>query len=189
MGLFFCLQSRHIFSRLNDRLIDNRAGVWYPIVDGTEKGGQRMIEERIIHDFRDVAFTEAFRRYFEELGISVRDWEALWEQMNEGENTAILHCERGKTVGFLQYQIITSKSWFFEERLGFVREFWIDADYRGQGYGSALLARAEQKMREVGIARMILTTDSAEGFYRKQGYRKRADILAKNRDCVYVKDL
>ena len=34
---------------------------------------------------------------------------------------------------------------------------------------------------------MILTTDTAEGFYIKHGYRRDEGIVAKNRCPVYVK--
>ncbi len=148
-----------------------------------------MVEDRILDNFYDPIFTDAFRRYFEELGISVTNWDSLWDEMNRSNVSAFLRvCDR-RAIGFVQYQPILSKSCFFEERLGFIREFWVDPNQRGQGHGGALLVQVEEIFRRLGIARVILTTDSAENFYLKHGYRKRTDILARNRSCVYVKEI
>ena len=37
----------------------------------------------LISDFTDPLFRQAFTRYFEELGVSVRDWDALFQEMNK----------------------------------------------------------------------------------------------------------
>lgn len=54
----------------------------------------------------------------------------------------------------------------------FVEKFWIDESLRGQGLGSAMLARAEAEGRARGAIGVHLYTSSfqAPGFYRRQGY-------------------
>ena len=53
-----------------------------------------------------------------------------------------------------------------------VDHFWVDATLRGQGYGSRLLAMAEEAARMRGAIGAQLTTSTfqAVGFYQKQGY-------------------
>lgn len=147
------------------------------------------MQDRLITDYRDAHFTDAFMRYFAELGIRVRNWEGLWDEMNRSGVSTLLRERDGYAIGFVQYEVITSKSSFFEERLGFLREIWVDPSLRGAGHGRALLALAEAACREAGVVRMILTTDTAEPFYLRLGYRLRADIRAKNGLCVYERIL
>ena len=48
-------------------------------------------------------------------------------------------------------------------------------------------ARAENYLKENGIYTSILTTDTAEDFYRRNGYKKASGCRAKNQDVVFVK--
>ena len=50
---------------------------------------------------------------------------------------------------------------------------WIKAEFRGQGYGSRLLAMAEEKGRELGAQNAYLDTFSFQAldFYKKYGYQ------------------
>ena len=144
-----------------------------------------------ITDFSDPVFQSAFREYFTEIGIEVRDWDGLFREMNrEQGNTAIIRkTEDGQTIGFIMYKPIDFTSWFFEETRGFIREFWISKQYRNAGHGSALLELAEKAFVKQGIHSVILTTDTAESFYVKHGYRKNPDCKARNKDDVFVKTL
>lgn len=144
----------------------------------------------LMTDFMDARFQQAFQLYFEELGICVKNWDGLFREMNDDGNTAYLRlAEDGRTIGFVQFKPIVLSNWFFEEKAGFIREFWIAEGHRGQGHGSALLALAEEYFIRRDIRRVLLTTDSAAGFYEKHGYRKNPGIQAKNKDDVYVKEL
>ena len=144
----------------------------------------------LISDFTDARFQKAFQLYFEELGIHVKDWDGLFREMNEDGNWAYLRMtEDGSVVGFIQFKPIALTNWFFEEKAGFIREFWIAEAHRGQGHGSALLGLAEAYFVSQGIHQTILTTDTAPEFSEKHGYRKNPCIQAKNNDDVYIKKL
>ncbi|MBR6290883.1 MAG: hypothetical protein IKR53_05510, partial [Clostridia bacterium] len=40
--------------------------------------------DRLITDFGDPTFREAFRKYFREMGVRVENWEGLLREMNDG---------------------------------------------------------------------------------------------------------
>ncbi len=147
--------------------------------------------DALLTDFTDPLFQAAFRQYFAELGISVKDWDGLFRQMNEeGGNEAIVRTgENGELVGFIQFRPIPFTSWFFEETCGFIREFWVAAAYRNGGHGAALLRQAEERFRAQGIRTAVLTSDTAERFYLRHGYEKAPACRAKNGDEVFVKRL
>ena len=145
----------------------------------------------LISDFSDPLFQTAFQAYFSELGIGVKDWDGLFREMNtEGDNRAFVRSDGdGRIIGFIQVKPIRFSSWFFEEICGFIREFWVSNADRNAGHGAALLRLAENWFREQGICTSILTTETAEDFYRKHGYRKAPGCKAKNNDAVMVKRL
>lgn len=145
----------------------------------------------LLSDFTDPRFQTAFQSYFTELGISVRDWDGLFQEMNsEGNNRAyLLLDDEGGTLGFLQFQLTGFSNWFFEEPFGFIREFWIDPVHRRQGYGRMLLHLAEAYFVEHGVYRAVLTSDDAVAFYLANGYQKASGIRAKNKMEVLVRNL
>lgn len=149
-----------------------------------------MYVNELTRDYQSPAFQQAFRSYADEMGIRVSNWEGLFSGMtDEGLPTLIRKDAAGQVIGFVQFSRLIMTSWFFEDRYGFIQEFWVHPGHRGRGHGADLLAQAEQHFRRQGICKMILTTDSAEGFYLKQGYRRDADMAAKNRSHVFVKIL
>ena len=148
----------------------------------------------LITDFTDPVFQAAFKQYFAELGINVKDWGGLFQEMNGGDggekNAAYARTTAdGSVIGFIQFVPIRFTSWFFEELVGFIREFWVAEAFRGQGHGTELLALAENHFLEHGICTSILTTDTAERFYERHGYVRACGCRAKNRDEVFVKRL
>ena len=146
--------------------------------------------DHLITEFSDPLFKKAFQGYFAELGIQVKDWESLFREMTEDGNWAYLRmADDGSVIGFIQFKPIELTNWFFEEKAGFIREFWIAKAHRGQGHGSALLGMAEAFFTEKGIRQAILTTDTTPGFYEKHGYRKNPCFVAKNQDDVFTKEL
>lgn len=151
----------------------------------------RPFSDSVISDFTDPVFQKAFKRYFADLGCSIRDWDGLFREMNsEGDNAALVRTGAdGEIVGFILCKPVKFSSFFFEETCGFIREFWVSSEYRNRGHGSALLSLAEKRFLEDGIYTSILTTDSAPNFYEKRGYVRAPGCQAKNHDEVFVKRL
>jgi len=144
----------------------------------------------LLTDHTDPRFRTAFRRYFAELGISVRDWDSLFREMDQTPDTAVFLCLEGdEPAGFLQFSRTSLDNWFFSLPAGFVREFWVSERLRGKGYGKALLSCAEQYFLENNIQFVLLTSDTAQGFYLHMGYEPAPDIRAKNGDPVFVRRL
>lgn len=148
--------------------------------------------DTLLTEFRDEGFRRSFRAYFHELGISVSDWEGLFQEMDSdgrGNLCWLRLAENGEPVGFLQFCPMELTGWFFTGSFGFIREFWVAPEYRGQGHGTALLGLAEGYMRERGMRAAILTTDTAPEFYLSHGYRPAPEFEARNGDEVFVKTL
>lgn len=145
----------------------------------------------LLSDFTEPRFCAAFQTYFAGLKISVRDWDGLFQEMNqEGNNLAYLTTgEDGEVLGFLMFQMTSFSNWFFEEPFGFIREFWVAPACRRQGYGRSLLHLAEAYFREHGAYRSVLTADDAVAFYLANGYAKAPGVRAKNNMEVLVKSL
>lgn len=145
----------------------------------------------LLSDFTDLRFQAVFQMYFTELGISVRDWDGLFQEMNdEGSNRAYLLLDDvGGTLGFLQFQLTGFSNWFFEEPFGFIREFWVHPAHRRQGYGRMLLHLAESYFVEHGADRAVLTADDAVAFYLANGYTIAPGIRAKNKMAVLAKNM
>lgn len=140
-------------------------------------------------DFADLRFQKAFQAYFQELGIQVRNWEGLFTEMNSDShgNAAYVRLDGERTAGFIQFCPMELSGWFFSQKLGFIREFWIDSEYRGQGHGTALLGLAESWFQNQGLTGAILTTDTAPAFYTRRGYQPDPGFQAKNSDPVFMK--
>lgn len=147
------------------------------------------MKDYYVTDFLNPLFQAAFKEYFSELGVNVKDWEGLFREMNNDEGTAayLRTEENGSVVGFVQFQMGEMKHWFFSESIGFIREFWVSEKFRGQGHGTALLKLAEKYFLESNICKAILTTDTTPEFYLKRGYIKDCSYQAKNEDEVFVK--
>ena len=147
------------------------------------------MKDYFITDFSNPLFQAAFKEYFSELCINVKDWGRLFREMNEDEGTAafLRTEENGSVIGFIQFQKSEMKHWFFSESIGFIREFWVSAKFRGQGHGTALLELAEKYFVENKVYKTILTTDTTPEFYVKRGYIRDCSYQAKNEDEVFVK--
>ena len=149
--------------------------------------------DTLISDFSDPVFQDAFKRYFAEIGVNVKDWDGLFREMNEGnegeKNAAYVRRTADGVIGFVMFVPIRFTSWFFEETCGFIREFWVADEFRSKGHGSELLALAERHFLEHGIYASILTTETAQRFYERHGYARALGCHAKNKDEVFTKRL
>ena len=145
-------------------------------------------------DFKDVRFTECFRRYFLEIGIRLKDDTDVFDEIAkscEKENMrAFVLGEDQAFTGFIMFQPELLKGGFFEERLGFIRELWVDPSYRHLGYGRRLIETAEKHFREEKIAKLILTyEEEAIGFYRKLGFVHDRSYCAENGGNIVIKHI
>ena len=147
-----------------------------------DEGGR--YSDNLISDFSDSLFQAAFKQYFSELGLHIRDWDGLFREMNaDGGNLAfVMTSDSGNVIDFIQFKLL-------KFTCGFIREFWVADEYRNQAHGSALLALAEEHFLKNGIYTSILTTDTAAHFYEKHGYISAPGCKAKNQDAVFVKHL
>lgn len=144
----------------------------------------------LITDFTQEIFQNAFKLYFKELEIEVNNWDALFKEMSEeNDNYVYIKMDNDEIVGFIMFKSEKLSNWFFEENVGFVREFWIAKKYRKYGHGSHLLKLVEDYFREKDIYKVILTTDKAKQFYESHGYHLDKAYAAKNEDEVFVKEL
>ena len=149
-------------------------------------------KDLLISDFTDPAFQTMFKKYFSEIGVNVRDWQGLFSEMNtnNGGNMAYIRQSRNEPLGFIQFTFITLEGWFFKEKLGFIREFWVAEEFRKQGHGTELLSLVEKHFKDSGIRRIVLTAEENEQqFYLNRGYSICEYITAKNNMAVSVKDI
>ena len=143
-----------------------------------------------IKDFKDPLFCNAFKMYFKELKIEVKDYESLFNEMNEeGNNLAYICANQDEILGFIQFQENQFENWFFKEKFGYIREFWVRQDVRNQGLGTKLLHECETYFKSQGIERILLTSDEAISFYEKKGYRLSRSCKAINQDQVLSKNI
>lgn len=70
--------------------------------------------DTMLSDFSDAVFQRAFRQYFSELGIHIRDWDGIFSEMNEDNNNLafIRTTQDGKIIGFIQFRPTKFTSWF-----------------------------------------------------------------------------
>ncbi|MDE6725953.1 MAG: GNAT family N-acetyltransferase [Ruminiclostridium sp.] len=149
-------------------------------------------KDLLISDFTDSAFQTMFKKYFAEIGVNIKDWEGLFLEMNtnNGGNMAYIRQCENEPLGFIQFTFITLEGWFFKERLGFIREFWVAEKFRKQGHGTELLSLAEKYFKDSGIHRIVLTAEENEQqFYLNRGYTICEYISAKNNMAVSVKNI
>ena len=85
--------------------------------------------------------------------------------------------ESDKAVGFTQlYPIFSSVSM---ERMYMLNDLFIDADYRGQGIGQALIHTVKdlcRKEHQKGIVIQTETSNPAQHLYERLGFKKDPDL-------------
>lgn len=170
--------------------IDENVPDCYNLMYNLNKDDQ-LYSDIMISDFSNPLFQTAFKKYFLELGYTIKDWNGLFKEMNdEGDNVAFVRTSMdGEVIGFIQFKPVKCSSWFFEETCGFIREFWVALEFRNKNHGTALISLVEKHFIDNGIYTSILTTDTAARFYERHGYVKAIGCKAKNQDEVFIKHL
>ncbi len=147
-------------------------------------------------DLNDLQFQMAFHKYFAEYGITLKPDTDVFDELIKAEKTeglqsiGLMHSK--ELLGFVLYQIETfeSNSSFFKQKVGYIREIWVNKDYRGQKLGTKLMEEVYTRLRNVGVCKVLLTYDEdAIGFYEKLGYEYDDSYEAKNKLKCIVKVL
>ena len=149
------------------------------------------MKDIFVEDYEQDLFTTAFKRYFGEISTNTRNWSMLFSQMNaEKENTkTIMRLDGEAVVGFVMFCEITLKCIFFYERIGYVRELWVDARYRSMGNGRDLLEKAEMCFAENNIKKSVLSiVCGKEKFYEKCGYERSLSLISED-GRIYTKEI
>lgn len=143
-----------------------------------------------LKDFTNPDFKVAFVQYFNEFDIHIDNWDTLFESMSDSNNNELLVIkENNNIVAFLLFRFDQLEHWFLKEHFCFVREFWVMPSYRSNGIGTMLLNHVESLAVNLKIYKMILTTDSAENMYIKNGYIIDNSYIANNNNSVLIKHL
>lgn len=162
-------------------------------MSGLWKRGVAMgFDDRIVCDCADPGLQAAFRAYYGEMNVRIEDWDAFYGEIGAGEDRILVRRDdEGGIVGFLMLAMTEATAWegFFSVKLGCVEELWVAPAYRGKGHGAALLAQAERILARQGCLCALLTTDRADGFYLRQGYRRAAAVRARNGAAVFCRML
>jgi ribosomal protein S18 acetylase RimI-like enzyme len=96
-------------------------------------------------------------------------------------------CDGEKIVGVLRYNL-------FWQSIPFLDLIFIDEAYRGQGWGSKMMANWEENMKRMGYAYVMLSTqedETAKYFYEKLGYRRIGAFLPPEQEAdeiMYLKE-
>lgn len=89
-------------------------------------------------------------------GLPVGDWEPgrqhLWAAV-----------DAGRVVGVIGWEGFGTSA--------LVRSLAVDPDRRGRGLGTELYGALEAQARQAGFASLVLLTETADGFFGRQGYR------------------
>ena len=92
--------------------------------------------------------------------------------------------ENKQLIGFAIYQIDTPQSdWCKKEGWGFVRELYIQKDYRKQGYGYKLVKNIERCLINKNVKDIYLNSDDAIIFWNKCNYINTNEV---NADGMYT---
>lgn len=91
------------------------------------------------------------------------------------EQYGILHiafaCHNAHPIGFAIYQIDTPESdWCKYPGQGCIREFYIQPQYRRQGFGRMLAAWTQAHLQQLGARQLYLTADDAAPFWLACGF-------------------
>lgn len=97
-------------------------------------------------------------------------------------------CDGEKIIGVLRYNL-------FWQSIPFLDLICIDEAYRGQGWGSKMMAAWEESMKRMGYSYVMLSTQENETaylFYEKIGYRRIGAFLPPEQEAdeiMYLKEL
>jgi ribosomal protein S18 acetylase RimI-like enzyme len=114
-------------------------------------------------------------------------------------NTVILVAERDRhLIGFIQVAVGQSTPLSNSERQAEISHLYVQGPFCGNGLGSLLLRKAEQRLVQLGIPTVWLTTwyanERARKFYAKHKYEDRGEAYfeldnERHQNRVFIKSL
>ena len=105
-----------------------------------------------------------------------KHWEKYFNECIESDDRflQVVEDENGKLVGHMMVHVDDWPPVFANERIGTVRETYLDEEYRGKGLALKLFEGAEKFFRKKGLRFIQIEFDEgntrAEGAYRKMGF-------------------
>jgi amino-acid N-acetyltransferase len=90
------------------------------------------------------------------------------EGVKEHIHNFIILRNESKVIGLVGLEIYKDKA--------LLRSLAVDPDFQGQGLGTCLFQEILNKARDKHIVEIILLTETAEGFFRKQGF----DVISRS---------
>ncbi len=95
-----------------------------------------------------------------------------------------------KPVGFIIYQIDTPRSdWCQKEGFGFIRELYIEKNFRKRGLGKLLFTHVEKILEDKSVEQIYLTADDAGEFWERCGFTKTSEVGYKNQIPIFLKHI
>ena len=76
--------------------------------------------------------------------------------------------ENNKSIGF----IITTCIYYAESTVGYIEELFVDNNFRNNDIGKKLVRRALRWQRDMHSEVVFVTTDEAQEFYKKLGFKE-----------------
>lgn len=137
----------------------------------------------LIDNFNCHQFVDVFNRALIDLNKEKKDdlFSLIQEMNSQSDIWAILFVINKLTIGFIQFQILHLSNDEFLEKVGFIRELWIEPKYRHSGIGKQLLNDCESYLSRLGIHQIVLLSlPEAKSFYEKQGYIINENYLSFN---------
>jgi GNAT superfamily N-acetyltransferase len=102
-----------------------------------------------------------------------REWKPINERIFGRSDPTMWDVQRYTLAAYREERIVGAAVFKIEAGLGKLSQIMTAADHRGQGLGSALLARFEDICRREGCHKASLKTywnSEAQRFYQKHGY-------------------
>ncbi|MDE1870294.1 MAG: GNAT family N-acetyltransferase [Candidatus Micrarchaeota archaeon] len=84
------------------------------------------------------------------------------------ESRVFVAKEQGEAVGFVLATFVT----YAKSPTGYIEELIVSKEHRNKGIGSALVNTAISWYEEMGAEVVFVTTDEAQEFYKKIGFRE-----------------
>lgn len=108
-----------------------------------------------------------------------------------GAGVLVMERPEGGLLGFIEISIRRYAEGCTSDNVGYIEEWYVDPDARGNGYGGALVAAAEEWARARGCTEMASDTaignDASIQAHKALGYREVERLVAFRKELNQVK--